>query len=160
MATLKKYRWLLIPALVALAGFFFFYRLYHRDVKALTGVLLAYEKFDKAVSDFSTRLLAQNLAGPPAANDPERKAEEALAELEAKASARISSLIKNDAELMKLTLEIARLSGKELAALKAYKRAAADMSADLPTLAKETADLARERQTAHARFRELAGLKD
>ncbi|OGD21124.1 MAG: hypothetical protein A2W03_03885 [Candidatus Aminicenantes bacterium RBG_16_63_16] len=83
----------------------------------------------------------------------------ALTELDAKASIRLSSLIKNDAELMNLTLEIARLSGKELAALKAQKEAAADKTADLPKLAKESADLARQRQTAYARFRELAGLR-
>ena len=159
MESIKRYRWLLLSALVVLAGLFFFYRLYHRDVKALTDFLAASEKFDKAVSDFSTRLLAQNLEVPPPADDPERKAEEALAKLEAKASIRLSSLIKNDAELMKLTLEIARLSGKELAALRGYKGAVLDKNADLAGLAKELADLTRQRQTTYARFRELAGLR-
>ncbi len=119
---------------------------------------MAYEKFDEAISDFSAYLLAQNLESTPASDDPERKAEEALAELDARASARLSSLIKNDAELMHLTLEIDGLSGRELAALKAHKGAASDKSADLPKLGKELADLARQRQTAYARFRVLGGL--
>lgn len=56
-------------------------------------------------------------------NDLESKAGDALIELNIKASARLSSLIKNDAELMSKALEIADLSGKELDHLGAYKRA-------------------------------------
>jgi hypothetical protein len=62
-------------------------------------------------------------------DDLERKAADVLIELNTKAAARLSSLIKNDAELMSKTLEIADLSGKELDNLNAYKRAIGDKRA-------------------------------
>ncbi len=55
--------------------------------------------------------------------DLESKAGDALIELNQNASARISSLIKNDGQLMSTALEIAGLSKKELDNLSAYKRA-------------------------------------
>jgi hypothetical protein len=160
MEIIKKYKGLLILALVALAGLFFFYRLHRHDVKSLVNFSVAYKNFDKAISDFSIPVFAPNFEGAPATDDLERKADEALVELNTKASARLSSLIKNDAELMSTTLEIADLSGKELDALKAYKRAVADKNVNLDRLAKEFGDLTNKRQSAYARFQELAGLKD
>ena len=72
MEIIKKYKWLLILVLVVLAGVFsFFYRFYYNDVKALTDFSVSYQKFDKAVSDFS---ISKN-------DDSESKAEDSLKEL-------------------------------------------------------------------------------
>ena len=148
---IKKYRALLIIAFVVAAGiFFFFYRFYHNDVKALTDFSVSYEKFDKAISDFSINKI----------DDLESKAGDALIKLNAKATFRLSSLIKNDAKLMDQALEVADLSGKELESLRAYKRAIQSKNADLDGLAKDYGDLTSKRKTAYARFQELAGLKD
>jgi hypothetical protein len=156
---MKKYIILLGMVLIVGANiFFFFYRMYHNDVKALEAFPAAYEKFDRAVSDYSTSVFAAKGAGAPAADDLERQADEALVDLNTKASARLSSLIKNDADLMRTTLEIADFSGKELEALKAYQGTAADKQADLDRFAKEFGDFTNKRQSAYARFRELAGL--
>jgi hypothetical protein len=140
-----------ITALIVGAGiFFFFYRMYQNDVKTLTAFPAAYEKFNQAAADFSGPVLA----GAPAADDLERKADEALAGLNARASTRLSSLIKNDAEVMDTMLKIADLSGKEFDALKTYQKMAAEKG-NLDGLAKEVGDLRSQRQTAYARFREL-----
>ena len=155
METIKKYKWLLIVVLVVLAGvFFFFNRFYHNDVKALMDFSVSYEKFDKAISDFSISKT----------DDLESKAGDALIELNTKASARISSLIKNDAELMSTQLEIADFSGKELDTLSAYKRTIRDnRDADVDRLAKEYGDLTSKRKAAYtrfARFQQLAESRD
>jgi geranylgeranyl pyrophosphate synthase len=151
MEIIKKYRALIIIVLVVAAGiFFFFYRFHHHDTKALTDFVPAYEKFDKAIADFSIG----------ETDDLESKASDALIELNTKASVRLSSLVENDAELMSKELEIADFSGKELDNLRAYKRAIKSKNADLVGLAKEYGDLTSKRKTAYARFQELAGLKD
>jgi hypothetical protein len=67
MEFIKKYKVLLVLVLVVIVGiFFFFYRLYHNDIKALENFVASYEKFDKAVSDFSIPIFASNLEGAPA----------------------------------------------------------------------------------------------
>ncbi len=170
MEIIKKYKVLLVVALLALGGVSFLYRLYHHDVKALGGFVASYERFDKATSDFSTSILASNpenasaldrlnkiysqiigsLQDPrPNSNrlalakeaialnndlfgylnktdDVENKARDALVELNTKSSVRISSLIKNDGELMSKELEIADYSKKELDTLSTYKKAIRD----------------------------------
>ena len=151
MKIIKKYRALLIVVLAVAAGIFFlFYRMYHNDIKELTDFLASYEKFDKAISDFSMSKT----------DDLEGKPGDALIELNTKATFRLSSLIKNDAKLMDQALEVADLSRKELESLKAYKRAIQSKNADLDGLAKEYGDLTSKRKAAYARFRELGGLKD
>jgi hypothetical protein len=161
MEIIKIYKVLLVIAAIVVIGvFIFFYHFGSNDAKALTAFDASYKKFDQAISDFSTPVFASNFAGGTAAGDLERKADEALADLNTKASARISSLTKNDAELMRTTLEIAGLSGKELAALKAYENAAAGKTADLNSLAQEYRDLTNQRKTAFAHFQALTGLKD
>jgi hypothetical protein len=162
---------LFVLVLVVIVGvFFFFYRMYHNDVKELSDFSASYEKFDKAISDFSVPVFASNLEGATAleqfnkvysqittsiqdtipnidrlalakeaitlnnqlldylsnTDDLESKAGDALIELNTKAAARLSSLIKNDAKLMNKALEIADISGKELNNLSAYKRATRD----------------------------------
>ena len=94
-----------------------------------------------------------------ATDDLEHKAVRILAELNTKASERISSLIKNDAEFMRTKLEIANFSGKELDALSAYKRAMRDKrDAERERLAKEFINLKNKRTTAYAGFQELVEL--
>ena len=146
MEIIKKYKLLFVLALVVIVGVFsFFSRMYHNDIKALKGFLASYETFDKAISDYSISKTA----------DLESKARDALIELNTKATFRLSSLIKNDAELMDQALEVADHSGKELESLRAYKRAIQSKSSDLDGLAKEYGDLTSNRRAAYARFQGL-----
>lgn len=156
-----KYLALLGIALIGLAAFlFFFYRMGHNDAVALSDFPRAYENFDKAISDYSKSSLASNSGGAAANHDAEGNADKALATLNTKASARISSLTRNDAELMTTMLEIADLSTKEFVTLKDYKTALADGSGDTGTLLNDFGDLTNQRQTAYARFLKLADLKN
>ena len=156
MAIAKKYTWSVIVVLVVLMGILYFFNRFNHDVKALTDFSYSYEKFDNAISDFSKSVFASNLNDTLAADDLERKANEALIELNIKASERISSLIKNDAEFMSSELEIADLSGKELTAIGIYKRSIFIKSAaEMDNLAKEFRDLKNKRTTTYARFQEL-----
>ena len=151
MEIIKKYRWLFIVVLAALTGVFsFFYRFYHNDVKALKVFLASYERFDKAISDFSISKT----------DDLESKAGDALIELNTNATLRLSSLIKNDAKLMDLACEVAGISARELDSLRVYKGAIQSKNANLDGLAKEYGGLNSKRKTAYARFQELAGSKD
>ena len=89
MKIAKPAKWLLIFILVVAAGVLFFaIRMYQDDIKALKAFMATYEGFDKAISDLSQSV----------ADDSESQASEAVAGLSAKASLRLSSLIKNDAE--------------------------------------------------------------
>jgi hypothetical protein len=158
---MKKYKALLfIPLIVVVGIFFFFYRMGKNDAKKLADFSVAYEKFDQATSAFYKPVLASTSGASPLTDGLERQADEAQAELKTKSSARISSLTKNDAELMRIALEIGDLSGKEVDILKAYKRAVVDKNAAMDPLIKELGDLTSKRQTDYARFLELAGLKD
>jgi hypothetical protein len=151
MEIIKKHKVSLLLVLMALVGvFFFFYHFYHKDVKTLADFSASYERFNKAISDFS---LSKT-------DDLESKAGDALIELNTKSTFRLSSLIKNDAKLMDLALEVADLSGKEIDSLKVYKRAIQSENIDLDELAKEYSVLTSKRKAAYAHFRELAGLKD
>ncbi len=80
--------------------------------------------------------------------------------MKAKASVRISSLTRNDGDLMKVSAEIAELAGKELEALKAYRSAALSKSADVDLFAKQFRDLTSQRQAGFGRYLELAGIKN
>ena len=148
MEFIRKYKWLLVVVLVVLAGVFsFFYRMYRNDIKALTDFVVSYEKFDKAISDFSIGNTGES----------ESKAGDALAELNTKANFRISSLIRNEKEAMGMARVVANFSGRELDSLEAYKGAIQSNNADVDRLAKEYNDLTSRRKAAYARFRALAG---
>ena len=84
-----KMKWLLLVVIVVLASGLFFYRMYRHDFTALEDFVAAYEKFDQAPR------------------------EGALRELDAKANVKISSLIKNDRELMNRMREIADTAAQE-----------------------------------------------
>ncbi len=155
---MKKYILLLILPLVGLAGIvLFFYYFGHHDSKALTEFLAAYKNYDHAISGFSNAIFAYQLDGTPVMEDVGQNADQALAELNTKASVRISSLTKHDAEIMSLTQEIADLSARELAVLKEYQKAISNHATDLKQLTIEWEDLAAKRQAAFARFQELGG---
>ena len=133
--------------LVVIGGvFFFFYHMYHKDMKKLTDFVSSYEKFDQAISDFSISKT----------DDLEGKTSKALLELKTNATFRISSLIRNEGEAMKLALEIADLSEKEFDSLKAYKEAIQNKNDNLDRFSKQYDDLANNRKSAYARFQELA----
>jgi hypothetical protein len=155
---MKKYIVLLVIALIGVIGiFFFFYYFGHKDDKALSEFSLAYQKYDRAISDLSSAVYMSNFEGTPTYDDLEQITDQALTVLKLKASAKISSLTKNDADIMSLTQEIADLSGKEFVALKAYQSAMADQGADMAQLSKELHDVTLKRQAAYTRFQELSG---
>ena len=155
---MKKYILLLIFLLTGLVGIvLFFYYFGHHDEKALTEFSAAYENYDRLISGLSNAIFASKLEGTPVMEDLEQNADLALANLNTKASVRISSLTRHDAEIMSLTEEIADLSGRELAVIKEYQRAVSDNVTDLNNLKKEWEDLSTKRQAAFARYQELGG---
>jgi hypothetical protein len=154
---MKKYIVLLV-VLIGIAGiFFFFYHFGHNDDKALSEFSAAYQDYDRAFSDLSLAVYMSDLEGTPTYDELAQITDQALGELTQKASARISSLTRHDAEIMSLTHEIADLSGIEFVALKAYQSAMANKDPDLGQLSKELQDLSIKRQSAYARFQELSG---
>lgn len=103
-----------VLVLIGAAGvFLFFYRMYQKDMKALKGFIAAYERFEEAMPTAADEFLRAGL-GP---------AEEALAELQARASFRLSSLIKNEDQLMGQAREVADLARRELDALRVRREA-------------------------------------
>jgi len=155
----KKYGRLLILGLVAAAGIFsLFFHMYRKDIRALEDFVAAYRRFDMIMATHPE-------GGRPSTRD---EAAEAAARLQAKASLGLSSLIRNDAELMKLALEVADFSRQEVDALRALdvfcsSRSQNRDSAEAAEQAKleEAYEAIREkRSAAYARFWEFSGLKD
>jgi len=143
-----KYKWLLIFILIVAAGvLFFFFRMYHNDTGELKRFMASYERFDRAMSDLS-------MTGT---DDSMSKAENAAADLNAKASLRLSSLIKNDAELMDQAREVADLARREIDSLRVYRVEALNKNTDVDRLAEESRVLTGKRKAAYARFREFGG---
>ena len=107
--TKRSRRWIIIVLILAVpAGVLMcFYRMYHDDITALKRFMAAYDRFDRAVS----------LNGDSGRSEVSDKAGEAVIELQARASLRLSSLIKNDGELMKQAREAADLARRELESL-------------------------------------------
>jgi hypothetical protein len=139
----------LVVALIAIAAvFLLFYRMGRHDKKALNEFVSSYEKFDEAILGYS----AGHVDGF------EGKAGAALAELEARAAERLSSLMKNDAELMAAAHMIAIYSAGELDNLYAYKRAIQNQNAGLEELVKEHGDWTAKRKAAYDHYREMSGL--
>lgn len=137
---------ILVPA-VPVGVLLFFYRMYHNDIGELKGFMVSYERFDRAISDLS-------MVGT---DDSMCKAGNAAAELNAKASLKLSSLIRNDAELMEQAREVADLARREIDSLRIYQVEAQNKNTELDRLAEESRALTGKRQAAYARFRELGG---
>jgi len=105
MKIAKPTKWLIVSILVVSAVvFLFFFRMYRDDIKAITDFMASYEQFDKAVFFYTGKGRLDGLG----------KANEALIELQARASLRLSSLIKNDGALMHRAREVADLCRREL----------------------------------------------
>lgn len=156
MDLVRKYIWVLVGALVVGAGFFFFYTRFYRDVKTLTDFSLAYEKFQIAITDFTETVRAYNSEKGTITKESVRNVEVSLAILQKQASKKISSLIRNDAEFMRTTLEIAAIARKEYEALTAcYVAVRYPVGEDKINGLKEVDSLKRKRQEAYIHFQEL-----
>ena len=146
MAIIKKYKWLLIIILAVLvSAFLFFGRLCRSDIKIITDFLASYEKFDRAMTDFSMSLT----------DDSEEKANDFIIELETRSNFRISSLIKNDKKIMDQALKIAEFSRKEFNSLISYKNAIQSKDSNLDKLFQNYNDLSSQRKAAYVSFKKL-----
>jgi len=142
-----KGRWLLILVLAVAAGvFLIIYGMYREDIKALKSFMASYDSYDKAVSDLS-------LSGGAGL---EGAASGAAADLAAKSSLRLSSLIKHDAELMDRAREVADLARQEIESIKAYKDGLQNGKEEL---AEGSRILTGKRKKAFVRFQELGGIR-
>jgi hypothetical protein len=154
MKNVKPSKWPLLVILAAAAALvFFFYRMYRSDIQTLKGFMASYEDLDRTISSYLVNGSRGTLG----------KAAEAVIDLEANASLRLSSLIRNDAELMSWMREVAGLSRQEIDRLQARDRLsgglnpAPDDAAKAEELAKECTALREKRKAAYARFSELGG---
>jgi hypothetical protein len=155
----KKHNLLLglfiVGSIVCILGFvFFFARMVQRDMRSLTDFMASYQAYDLAMASASAPVFDSNGKSSSAAGIEERQADVALSDLRTKSSVRISSLIKNEKEAMRVMQEIADLSEKEMSTLKAYRQAAGQ-DANRINLAKTFHGLTKERQAAFAHFQEL-----
>lgn len=156
MELVRKYVWVSVGAIVIGAGFFFFYTRFYRDIKTLTDFSIAYEKFDKAIADFAVAMSTGNSNPSSVAEESGRNAEMTLTILQKQANERISSLIRNDAEFMRTTLEISVLARKEYEVVKAYNAALKDSSdGDGVSGLNVVNELKNKRQAAYVHFQEL-----
>ncbi len=111
MTIAKSSKWMVVVILLVVAvALVLFVRMYRGDIKALHSFLASYEDFDRAIV-----AAAEGRDGPAGLG----QAEKALTELQAKASMRLSSLIRNDGDLMVLARDVAALSRRELDRLRA-----------------------------------------
>jgi hypothetical protein len=141
MGMINKYKWLILLVIVAAAGGSYLYvHFYARGINALLAFSASYERFDKAISEFS---LSRT-------DDLGRQAGEALGDLQARSTFRLSSLIKNYGALMDQARELAALAQKELESLRAGGEG----------LAKESGVLHEKRIAAYARFQAMGEKKD
>jgi len=126
-------------ALVLVAGLavvLLFVRMYRSNVTALEGFITAYDRFDGAMPSAAGPVGPEEL-GP---------AEGALTELRARAAMRLSSLIRNDRELMVQAREISDLAKREF-------ESKAGGSAEDPIALRE------KREAAFASFLALGSVK-
>lgn len=154
----KVFRALLVIVLLIVAGafFLFVYRMGANDAKVMADFSVAYTQYNQSISDFSEAVLSPDPTGAANTDGLESKANQALVVLNSKAAARISSLTKNDGDLMKLSLDIAALATEEFDTLMAYHNPSNDKGVALDLLAKQFHDLTNQRQAAYARYVELA----
>ena len=130
----RSLKWIAVPVLVAAAAVLFFgLRTYRNDIKELKRFVAAYYRFDTAVAE---EILRGQGGGSP---DVRR----AFAELQAYAGMKLSSLIKNDGELMARAREVAELAQREADGLTGPPGAG-------------SGGLTENRKAAFARFLELA----
>lgn len=144
---MQKYKFLFaVTLLVFVGGFLFFYRLYRHDIQALTNFIVAYERFDRAIATYDASFVGEGAS----------EARDALTALRGASVFRLSSLIKNEKELMSQALDIAAASEKEFDSLGAYKKAISDDGTNVREFAKTYNDFMNKRKTAYATFRRFA----
>ena len=154
---MKKCTILLLIALLILAGIFifFFYRMGSNDAKALADFPVAYRNYDQAISDLYNAILANDPDNLLTIDNLEYNADQALNFLNKQASIRISSLTRNDGDIMEVSLEIVALAGNELDTLKAYHTSVANRTNDINKFAKDFTDLRKQREAAYSHYLEF-----
>ncbi len=155
MMIAKSFKWMVVVILlVAAVALVLFVRMYRGDIKALHSFLASYEDFDRAIV-----AAVEGRDGPAGLG----QAEKALTELQAKASMRLSSLIRNDGDLMVRARDVAALSRRELDRLRALDVRPRDPGrepaggANSEALSRAYDVLRDQRKSAFSRFMELAG---
>jgi len=134
---IKKQRMLLVLLLIAGATVCgLFYSMFRHDTMTLDHFTAAYYTSDKATADFASYVFTtdpdKNSSGSRnKANDLENKAVKAHNELKAIALSRVSSLVKNDAELMRTAIEICDYFGAQLTLLDRGKNVVLNINARL-----------------------------
>ena len=134
-----------ITIIVFVGGFLFFYRLYRHDIQALTNFTVAYANFDRAIAVY----------GASVGDDGASEARDALAALRSASVFRLSSLMKNEKELMSQALEVAAISDKEFDSLGTYKKATSDHGANVREFAKASEDFMLQRKAVYIYFKDL-----
>ena len=130
----RSLRWIAVLVLVAAAAILIFgLRMYRNDIKELKRFMAAYYRFDTAAAE-------EALRGQGGGSPDVRRA---LSELQAYAGMRLSSLIKNDGELMVRAREVAGLAQSEVEGRSGR-------------LSEGSVKLTEDRKAAFARFLELA----
>jgi hypothetical protein len=156
---MKNLKYLFVIPLLFIVGFFIlFFRMGYNDSRALAGFSDAYEQYDRAIADYSNSVKSSSSTAVDRTG-LRAQADEKLAELNHAASARISSLTVHDGDIMRVNLEIAALSEKELVTLKTLESASAAKQADADQLSKELDELTQQRQAAFAQFVEYGNLE-
>ncbi len=155
MATIKKFKWALILALIILTGILYFVNRMHSDINTILAFANSYEKFDDSINDLSQSIVGLDLTDVHKINSLEKKADESFFELNTLASKRISSFIKNDSEFMTLEREITDLSKKELETIKKYRNLVQNENANFYELTQILIDLRNKRTNAYSRFEHL-----
>lgn len=147
---------LAIPLIVVIGLLvYFFYHMGSNDTKALANFPVAYGNFDQVISDLYRTICANNPDNIAIIDNSELNAHQALNILMIQASVRISSLTRNDGDLMKIALEIAALAETAQDTLKAYRISAVNSAVDKGQLAEDYAKLRDQRRAAYSRYLEL-----
>lgn len=126
-----------------------------KDAKALADFPVAYRNYDQVISDLYRATSANNPDNLATIDILDLNADQALTVLNKQASVRISSLTRNDGDLMSASLEIATIAEKELNNLKAYRISAANSADDEDQLAEDFVNLRSQRQAAFSHYLEL-----
>ena len=126
----------------------FVYRMGRHDTQALRDFAISYEQFDRTVMELALPSQGSGARSEQAANV-------ALADFQAKASMKISSLRANDGTMMRAARDVSQVATQELSTLTAYRAAATKGSHTARVLAAELANVHNERRNTYARFQFL-----
>ena len=123
----------------------FFFVSYRNDMAALANFATAYEKFDTAMETYSSS----------ASDETKQNANAALANLTAKSTFNLSSLVKHDKEAMTDIHTIVDLSQKGFTVYGLYQNAEKTNSPDVAVFAAAYSELLNQRKTAYDNFKKL-----